>query len=369
MNDVMQAAVAGAAEFIAAQGQDGFAETRHTIILQQGKGLGSAPDIQVGDVFARAVLGGLLAESAGLARDTADADALGRLARREAEHVAASRPRGGSWRYFPDLPDVPPDLDTLAAALELFCRAAPGLARECEGPIAEALRSQEADGSVDGWIAANEPVPDAGRRDDGARRCSGSRRVDLCGRFFRALRLYDAARYRPAINAGVRYVVSQQRDDGAWHGVGSCGPYNATALCFDLLLERSTDGAPAVERALEFVLASQREDGGWGAQRSTALETALALWILREGQSAAVFNAVLSGLGWLRRHQARAGSWSASPWIDVSLGESRESTLHPSPDRSRQMLTYRSVTLTTAFCLRSLLWYTRDAALQPGLRS
>ena len=58
-------------------------------------------------------------------------DTLQEIAHREARYVAQAtlKGRAGGWSYFPDLPELPPDLDSLSAALHLFARVAPGTQR------------------------------------------------------------------------------------------------------------------------------------------------------------------------------------------------------------------------------------------------
>jgi squalene-hopene/tetraprenyl-beta-curcumene cyclase len=359
MNQATEAAIAHAADFLLAQAEDHFSEVRHTMIFPRAAGFSAEQETQSSDVFARAVLGSVLAEMASLSNDVHFASEWRALACREADHVAASRVpwSEGGWSYFADLPELPPDVDSLGAALELFVRTEGKHAPLCNRPIALALASQSGEGSLETWIVpqTSDAPSDAWRRERmrvGVENYwGGDRAVDVCARFFRALALYDADHYRTAINAGMKFVVRSQRDDGGWGG-SWYGDLYTTALCADLMKSRITDGARPLARAVEYVLRTQRDDGGWGARQSLPLDTAMALWILRDVDESKAFAPIVRGLGWLRAAQKRAGFWTPSPWIRMEVGRAQGQISHT--------LHYQSVTLTTAFCMRTLLHFGRS---------
>ncbi len=351
MNHATEAVIARAAGFLIAQAAEDFSEVRHTMIFPRAAGFSAVNETQSSDVFARAVLGSVLAEIAEMT--PASAGEWQALARREADHVAASRltTSAGGWSYFANLPELPPDVDSLGAALELFVRAAPERIALCDDPIELALAGQNDVGSVETWIIPE--TDDTLRRERmrvGVEHYWGSdRAVDVCARFFRALTLRNVDRDRPAINAGAKFVIGSQRDDGAWNGSWYSGLLYTTALCTDLMKTRTTDGEVPIARAIEFVCKTQRDDGGWGELKSLPLDTAMALWILGDARESKVLAAILRGLDWLRTAQKRAGYWMPSPWIRMEVGRAQGHVSHT--------LHYQSVTLTTAFCMRTLLHF------------
>ena len=330
-----------------------FSETRHRMRFPREMGFAAPEEAQSTDVFARAVLGDLLMDMAALADDADFAAVLRDIAHREAAHVAAARlvDRAGGWSYFPGLPELPPDADSLAAALTLFVRAAPEFISLCVEPIDLALATQTADGSIETWIVA----PDgAGTKSaiEGIRRFWGrDRAVDVCARFFRALHLHDPRRHRDAISRGAGFIERSQDADGGWHAQWYFGRCYPTLLAVDLLAALDAK-SPAIDRALGHLTATQRPDGGWGVWQSVPLDTALALWLLARADADAYRDVIGRGLPCMLGYQARAGNWRASPWIKMDVGRPQDFLSHT--------LTYQSETIASAVCLRTLLLLRRN---------
>ena len=106
-------------------------------------------------------------------------------------------------------------------------------------------------------------------------------------------------------------------------------------------------GGKAQSRAERFFIATQRENGGWGVWESVPLDTALSLWALGRPLLAEHREVVERAAGFLLHFQAEDGRWNPTPWIKMEVGHAQ--------GKPCQILTYQSATLTTAFCLRSLL--------------
>lgn len=352
-------AIARAEGFLLAAAAGGFAEARHEMVFPRWAGFHGAVERQSSDVFARAVIAGVLLDVAELQGGEA-ADRWLAIAAREAEHVAAARldDRPGGWSYFPGLPELPPDLDSLAAAALLFARAAPQLLPLCEEPIRRALDSAAADGSVETWIVAPSSSPSqvrAMRR--GIRRYWGDGAdVEVCARFFRALHRVAPQRHAAAVEKGTRWVMSQQRPSGAWGATWYWGEVYGTALCLTLLREvGEATGAPgSLARAASLGVASlcelQRDDGGWGVWESVPLDTAIALRELALDDASVHRGRITRAVELLLAQQGTDGSWPATPWIKMDVGRAAGRVL--------RTLTHGSVPVTTAFCLRSL-WTAR----------
>jgi len=343
-------AIDRARDYLLTQAAAGFPEVRHTMRFLRRAGFRLRTETQSSDVFARAVLGALLLDIAELMRDAAAANTFRDLARREAQYVASARlqDRAGGWSYFPDLPDLPPDADSLGAALALFARAAPELARLCEEPVALALKTQGDDGSIETWILADKDSGALRKRmlKGIAHHWGRDRAVDVVARFIRALQLHDPRCHRDAIDRGLRFVRQSQQPDGAWLGEWYAGPYYTTMLALDVLDIHGADAASAA-RAAAMVYANRRDDGGWGKWQSVPLDISIALWLLACVDRAAYRGAIRRGLRRLLDYQTQLGFWNPSPWIKMDVGRARNKVLHT--------LTHQSETLTTALCLRTLL--------------
>lgn len=331
----MKGAVERAWSFLARQADAGFPDARHEMVFPHAQGFTGSSERQGCDLFARAVIGGLLMDLAesGFAHA---ADARQRAAH-EADHSAAGKltDRAGGWSYFPGLPELPPDLDSLAAATALFARAAPQHLAACEGPVALALSQRRADGVIDTWlIAANDPPQAQMVMRRAIELCWGNTvDIDVLARFYRAL-----LRFAPEHAAnGAQLVEATQRSDGAWQGTWYAGPYYGTSLCVELLT--STGTAPAaVQLACDFARSALAEPG------LSPVDTALCLWILHvAGENASQHAQAVERLA---AAQCDDGSWPEQPWIEMAMGRAR--------GRVTKILTWGSRSVASAICVRAL---------------
>jgi len=341
-------AIDRAGEFLSSQAELGFADARHEMSFPRWAGFTAASERQCSDVFARAVLGSVLVDIAELEGEAGDGR-FTRLARREADHVAEHRlrDRPGGWSYFPGLPELPPDLDSLGAALHLFARARPQHVSLCAEPVRWVLENFAADGSVSTWIIAPTCSPsDRSTMERGVRRYWGATTdVEVCARFFLALESLRPRSHDDLLRKGAQLVLSRQEPDGHWNATWYWGPFYGTSLCIRLLRALDVDGA-GVHRGLDFLRRSQREDGGWGFWQSVPLDTALALWTLARHASGDE-DRLRRAAELLLEHQNPDGSWVPTPWIKMDVGRAF--------GRVWRTLTHGSAAVTTAFGLRALV--------------
>jgi squalene-hopene/tetraprenyl-beta-curcumene cyclase len=345
-------AVESAKGFLLREAEAGFAETTHEMTFPHFAGFTGATEQQASDVFARAVLASVLLDIAELEeQDQRFKATVYEIAHRESQYIAEAKlaDRAGGWSYFPGLPELPPDVDSLAAALRLFERIAPEYSPLCEEPVNLVLNNIKPDGSVKTWIVA--PANSSGQRQAmirGIERYWGSTvDVEVCARFFAALLTYNKQEYSGLARQGAEYILSRQHEDGTWNATWYWGRAYGTGLCLHLLDD--IDGeAESAKRAADFFIESQREDGGWGWDGQTIpLETAFVIWLIIRFSNNSNGPLVAKAGNCLMAHQALDGSWDATPWIKMELGRVNS--------KGRHILSYQSTTLTTAFCLRSLL--------------
>ena len=154
------------------------------------------------------MLAGVLLDISGLSEDDAHfRDTLQKIAHREAQYLAGAKLKGraGGWRdYFPDLPDLPPDLDSLSAGLHLFARVAPEYTTLCEEPVRIALEGLLPDGSLKTWIISSKDPKEqlTWMKEAISLHWGDTTDVEVCARFFRALFAYDNDLYHPLVVKG-----------------------------------------------------------------------------------------------------------------------------------------------------------------------
>jgi len=345
----LDTAIGRAKEYLLAEADKDFPDTLHVMCFPRLAGFTAQDERQSSDIFVRGVLAVLLLDIAELLSDDADfCQTVHDIAHREAYYVAQAKRRdcGGGWSYFPGLPELPPDLDSLAAALHLFSRCAPQYIELCLEPIHLALL-QAGKGLPETWILSPSDPPRLRSAMQRGINCywRGGVDIDACAHFFLALTVFNARRFAEPITAGVRHISAAQHGDGHWEAKWYWGPYYVGALCMELL-RRTAPDAPAIERATNFLLRTQREDGGWGVNESAPLDTAHALWSLGRRDIERYRSVIARGLSLLLNHQAPDGSWNPAPWIKMQIGRTASG--------STRTATYYSTTLTSAFCLRAL---------------
>ncbi|HEY6323217.1 MAG TPA: prenyltransferase/squalene oxidase repeat-containing protein [Thermoanaerobaculia bacterium] len=366
-----------ALRFVVEQWRLGFGEARHLMEFPHDQGFTGEHELQRGDVFQRAVIADVLCDAGeqvrGL-RPVIDHEISYLLGRRGAA-------RGG-WRYFPELPELPPDADDLAQIMQVLLRRGrlDDVHRHCAGPLSILLDdNRHRDGSFETWI-----IPARGRTPEEQSQARHARLSwgtgadsEVMANLFYALVLFDPSRFARTIARGTGYLLRQQRDDGSWTSTWYRGPYYGTYACVRLLRAISpampampatpaTAAAAALMRAAEFLCRTQRDDGGWGAEsESNALDTALALAGLaalgglgaRRGQAAA--ERAECARAYLCRSRQGDRSWPAWDLIRMDTGRA-SGTAAP-------VLTYGSSTMTTAFVLKAALaWHRLTGSPSPA---
>jgi squalene-hopene/tetraprenyl-beta-curcumene cyclase len=344
-------AIERASAYLLAQADRQFAEVRHEMKFSRAAGFTGSSEEQSGDIFARATLANLFLDIAASAGTAEWAAQLRTIARREADYIAGARlrDRAGGWSYFPGLPELPPDADSLAAALCLFQRIAPEYIELCREPVDLVLAGADADGAFETWIVAPADRPsDRARMEWAIRNCWGTGAdPDVLAHLYYALWLWAPDRYGDAVlRRGAAKLIEMQQPDGSWRATWYVGPAYGTALAARLLRVAGM-GDAARARARRFLADAQREDGSWGDDSSASLQTALSMAALSETEPGSSGIEIIRGAAALRERQLADGSWPSSPWIQMEIGRATGKILH--------VATYRSATLTTAFCLRALL--------------
>lgn len=89
--------------------------------------------------------------------------------------------------------------------------------------------------------------------------------------------MYDAKRYRDAIDRGARYVIAARGPNGLWSSARYRGPFYPTYVCSRFLA--AVLGTRGTAPSWSALAALQRTDGGWGLEGGTSdlLSTSLAL--------------------------------------------------------------------------------------------
>jgi len=146
---------------------------------------------------------------------------------------------------------------------------------------------------------------------------------DVTARCVMFLSLLGDDAYRPAIDAGVRFLRDEQETDGSWFGRwGTNYVYGTWSVLTALEVAGESPAQPYIRVAVSWLKRAQRSDGGWGesndsyaqpglageAERSTSYQTAWALLALMAAGEVES-DAVLRGVDFLERTQGADGQW------------------------------------------------------------
>jgi len=306
------------------------------------------------DVFQRGVVADVLLDCS---------DLLGRQLEPVIEHeldylMDRRRTDGRGWSYLPEVPEFPPDSDTLSSVMiallgagrridvDKYCRpAVEFVLRDCLGPA----------GMPRTWL-----VPDAERSGDGrlpepwlSCLVEGSGDADVIPSLLYALHVDDPRGAAEWVARGADYLERVQRDDGGWVSPFYCGRFYVVYACLRFFGAVRPE-SPAVTRALELLRAVQQDDGGWG-RRSTGsdpLSTALALLALAsvpDRLDADDIARSVAGARYLSNIRGEDRLWPASPffWRLEEAG------------KIPAMIPYMSTTLTCALVVKSCLMWRR----------
>src|SRR5690242_19326885 len=147
--------------------------------------------------------------------------------------------------------------------------------------------------------------------------------ADVSGRCLGMLAQLGDKSARPALDAGVDYLLKTQEKDGSWYGRwGMNYIYGTWSVLAGLNAAGVDHGSPAMRKAVDWLLKIQNADGGWGedggsykldykgyeAAPSTASQTAWAVLALM-ATGDVKHPAVAKGIDYLMSHQGEDGVW------------------------------------------------------------
>ena len=338
------AAIRAAIGELEAARHTGYPEATHRMVFPRAAGFGAATDIQEGRVFQTALIAdalldardsGFATDAAGLTQDILD------LIR-----MRCTTARGG-WRYFPNLPDLPPDADDLAQVMQALTRArAPAIAETLSDPLDLLLREcTHPDGSISTWIIDRRvDTSHETRRMLAAIAAHWGDTADaeVTANLLYALHLYDPLRFADTVRHGVDWVAAQQAPDGRWNSTWYVSPFYGTFMA-TRLIARVQPNHYSLGRVLAFLNSSLPD--------FTALDTAF--WLL----TAALLNErglmpaepIARESSRLLDLQVTPGTWPATDFIRM------DTTRAAAAPAAHAILTWRSRTITVAVCLKALL--------------
>lgn len=328
----------------------GFINTKHSMVFSKEIFL-VEEELQVTDIFQRALI--LDTFIYGNQKTNLNLDTI---IISELDYLYNSRRKDeiGAWSYFPDLMELPADVDDLAQILQAYCHYYPKSFFEdlFEIPIQTTLKQQaNEDFGWESWILPKENLTKEqqlqykwihkgwGTGSD----------VDVVANFLYALNLYDKERFENDIQKGLQFLYNKQ-DQGAWGSTWYHGLNYGTFVSIKAIAQNNGN-KEVISNALNFLFKSRRPDGGWGLedQESDSLQTALALlgvsiasnYLEKEIDS----KWLDKSLQFLAKRYTENEGWESCPFIKMPMGRPI-GFIHT-------ILTYESAPITTSFVTRA----------------
>ena len=322
----------------------GFGELKHLMDFPREGGFGGRLTLKSGDLFAR-----LLVMDALRCLPLADAGAryLRSVTEIETEYLVSLGERDPLghrvWKYFPDFPELPPDLDDLAELMR-FASRLPN--NPFDGDIRTALAhlSRDADtGAFETWIVpphSDHPEHERQRQyiaSSWGRGCD----VEVLANFLDASASYGFVIGQVDRDASMALLAREQAADGLWASTWYVGPFYGTFAALRALRHFPNDSTKTVitERAIRGLQETATPQGTWGmGMGEDRLSTALALLALRE--------VGINGISHAARELLCDCGHPSVPFIKMEI---------PQHNASVRTVTYGSRTLTNAYAMRALL--------------
>ncbi len=332
--------ISRALDFILTQRELNFPEMSHKMVFQLPEGFGRKYDYQEGNVFQRALLIDTLLDTASFYPHADE------IIRNEVEKLVTAKLRNvaGGWSYFPDLPELPPDADSLGQVLQVLVRSKYDRIDEAVSTPISLLLSECSydDGSFETWIIDSNDASGTTEVQKRATRQIWQMRMGkdnaVLGNILYGLCLYNYGQLKERIEKAVDCLERRQSADGHWNSTWYWGNYYGTYVALRAIVAVRRDST-TLRKAEKFLVSSQNYDGGWGLIGSDPLNTALALLALSVIKSGAE-ECIGDGINYLYSKQNMEGHWDRAEFIRM--------------DTSVATLTYKSKTMTTQFCLKAL---------------
>lgn len=277
------------------------------------------------------------------------------LLEKEVQYVIDSKHQrvAGGWNYVPNFPELPPDADDLAFALQLLLRYKGAKAASLCDTAIQVLFANNVrnDGSFSTWIIDKNDNSESNRAvmrytaflfgEQALVPGGGGAHTDVIANLLYALLLYDNEKYGNELEKGAGYLESQQNPEGFWDSKWYWGPYYGTFKVIWFLQKYSK--SRTIDSATKFVVNTQQEDGGWGETKESSdpLNTSLALLCLLGSSISSNISekSLIRGFDYLKRSENDDGSWRNVRLVKMLT--------------TRGTLLYGSRTATTSFCVKA----------------
>ena len=249
----------------------------------------------------------------------------------------------GAWSYFPTVQEIAADIDDLGQIMQQFIRTdnVELIRKYCLKAIEIAIYERtQTNGGIETWIIPQKNLTEKQKKQElfNSTKWGKGADVEVVANFVYSLNLFDAEKYKSTIENAIKYIVSEQKEQGYWESRWYYSKFYGTFVCLRLLSEYPTQYEKIKQKIKEFLLDSQNEDGSFDVEQYKNLSTSFAIFCINLLDSPELGKMKKKAQDYLIKNQLENGSWVAENFIKPKVHEP-----------------YKSKTLTTAYDLKALL--------------
>lgn len=343
--------------------EKGYSEMVHRMVFPREAGFSNSGTCCFGSVFQHAIVCRTLAMAKSIFDVNEQAIQAGLSYLLEQQD-----PASGGWKYFTNLPELPPDADDVAQVLLAFIETGNSRTTEIFSRILKIIEvlADPVSGEISTWLVdptASDPKSQLYRRAIEQWWSDGSDPEVIANIAFALWRL-DSYRFGKWILRACDWLASQQMEEGWWESTWYWGRTYGTWMAIRLFTAVSPRDL-SLARATEWWISSQSKNGYWDPSVPSILETAFGLEVGVELAKAGFLSPDCSLLrriaSWLCNRQVDDGGWDASTFIrmDINRASAQYGVTKP------KYRSYSSRIITTAFCIQALLDFLSLTGFRP----
>lgn len=340
-----------AMEFVIRQQKKAYPELKHWMVFSHGSGFTGKEQLQGGDVFQRSFILNLLYDIKEMGHYLEES-----LFKEEIDYICKSRTRfyEYGWNYFPDLPELAPDIDTLSEIIKLglntssFDDNSSEVIRKTIGNVLSWNTLE--DGAFETWILdKNDNSPNTIKSLEAAVNLWGTDPdPEVVANFIYALICTGDSAHKAVIESGMRWLLEKQNEEGFWECTWYTGSFYGMYICSRLFKQSGYFGE-ASKNALEFLLKNQHENGALGDEIPNPQDTALGLCaLINFGEVLScsdIKDRVKKAVCYIASQVNEFGYWNSVDFIQMDTGRVSGET---------QMVYYRSAIMTSVICIYAI---------------
>lgn len=327
-------------QFIKSDFLQNYVDLKHFMYLGGMEGFENEIDIHSSDTFQRALLNDCLLEIAHSFNLN-----LQVFIEKENQYIEGRQNKDniGAWSYFPTVQEIAADIDDLGQIMQQFIKTGNGklVDKYCIKAISIAVSERtQPSGGIETWILPKVNLTEKQKKQDlfNSTKWGKGADVEVVANFVYALTLLDSEKYKSTIEKAIKYIISEQKEQGYWESRWYYGKLYGTYVCLRLLNEFPTQYGAVKQKIKDFLIGFQNADGSFDENQYKNLSTSFAIFCMNLLEFPELEKMKNSAQQFLIEHQHENGSWKAENFIKPKAHEP-----------------YKSKTLTTAYALKALL--------------